>query len=93
MSTNVVTPKDIVLGQPVQNLIGYIIIINLAIVVYTAIVFLIGYKCGFQYGHRKVLYEKITSEKMTMTPVTYTFVRGVREPRFDYNPNIGGCWP
>ena len=93
MATNVVTAKDIILGQSIQNTIVYVIVVNFVIVVYTAIVFLIGYKCGFQNGQRKVLFDKVTTEKMTMTPVTYTFVRGVKEPRFDYNPNIGGCWP
>ena len=93
MATNVVTAKDTILGQSIQNTIVYVIVVNFVIVVYTAIVFLIGYKCGFQNGQRKVLFDKVTTEKMTMTPVTYTFVRGVKEPRFDYNPNIGGCWP
>ena len=85
LATNIVTAKDTILGQSIQN----VIIVIFVIVLYTAIVLLIGYRFGFQNGQRKVLVE----EKMTMTSVTYTFVRGVKEPRFEYHPHIGGCWP
>ena len=93
MATNAITDNDIILSQSIQNIVVYVIIIIFAIVLYTAIVFLIGYKFGFQNGQRRVLMEKVTTDKMTMTTVTYTFVRGVREPRFEYHPHIGGCWP
>ena len=33
-----------------------------------------------------------TRNKQTMTPVTYTSVRKVSEPRFDFSPHIDGCW-
>ena len=89
LATNIVTAKDTILGQSIQN----VIIVIFVIALYTVIVFLIGYKFGFQNGQRKVLIEKVTTEKMTMTPVTHTFVRGVSEPRFEYHPHIGGCWP
>ena len=89
LATDIVTAKDTILGQSIQN----VIIVISVIALYTAIVFLIGYRFGFQNGQRKVLVEKVTSGKMTMTPVTYTFARGVKEPRFECHPHIGGCWP
>ena len=90
--TKAVTANDAILGYSIQNNIMYVVVITFVIVLYTAIVFLIGYKFGFQNGQRRVLMEKVTTDKMTMTTVTYTFVRGVKEPRFEHNPNIGGCW-
>ena len=30
--------------------------------------------------------------KMTMSPVTYTSVRGVQNPRVEYSPLMEGCW-
>ena len=62
LATNVVTAKDTILGQSIQNIIVYVIIIIFVIVLYTAIVFLIGYKFGFQNGQRKVLIERVTTE-------------------------------
>ena len=85
LTTDIVIAKDTILGQLVQNVIVIIFVIAL----YTAIVLLIGYRFGVQNGQRKIIAE----EKMTMTSVTYTFVRGVKEPRFEYHPHIGGCWP
>ena len=93
LATNAITDKDIILSQSIQNIVVYVMIIIVAIMLYTAIVFLIGYKFGFQNGQRQVHIEKVTIEKSTMTPVTYTFVRGVREPKFEYHPHLGGCWP
>ena len=60
---------------------------------YTAIVFIIAYKFGFQNAQRQEHIEKVTIEKSTMTPVTYTFVRGVRKPTFEFRPHLEGCWP
>ena len=93
LATTAVTAKDTVLEQSIQTIIVYATIIIFVIVVFTVIVFLIGYKIGFQNGQRKIRTEKLTSEKMTMTTVTHTYVRGVKEPRFEYHPHIGGCWP
>ena len=93
LATNAITDKDIFLSQSIQNIVVYVIIIIFAILLYTAIVFLIGYKFGFQNAQRQVHIEKVTIEKSTMAPVTYTFVRGVKDPRFEHHPNLGGCWP
>ena len=92
LATNIVTAKDTILGQSIQDTIMYVLIFICVIVLYPAIVFLIGYKFGFQNGQRKVLIKMVTTGKLTMTPVTHTFVRGVKEPRFEYHPHIGGCW-
>ena len=81
LATNVVTTKDIILGQSIQNALGYVIVYMFVILAYTVTVFLIGYKFGVQNGQCKM-----TMDKMTMTPVTYTFVRGVKEPRFEFHP-------
>ena len=52
------------------------------------IIFIAVYTAAIIYlGRRK------TKDKMTMTPVTYTSVRGVKQPRFEYNPQNDGCWP
>ena len=83
--TDTVITKDTFVGQLIQNVIVIIFVIAL----YTAIILLIGYRFGVRNGQRKILVE----EKMTMTSVTYTFVRGVKEPRFEYHPHNGGCWP
>ena len=87
LATNVVTTKDIILGQSISFALGYFIVFMFVILAYTMTVFVIGYKFGVQTSQCKV-----TMEKMTMTPVTYTFVRGVKEPRFEFNPYHGGCW-
>ena len=64
---------------------SYIQIVKMLIVF---IIFIAVYTAAILYlGRRK------TKDKMTMTPVTYTFVRGVKQPRFEYNLQIGGCWP
>ena len=33
-----------------------------------------------------------TIQKMTMAPVTYTAVRKVQCPQFEYSPRVEGCW-
>ena len=76
----------------IQNAIAYGLIIIFAIVVYTAIIFLIGYKFGTQNIQRKEPIRNTMAEKNTMTPVTYSFIRGVKEPRFEFRPQIDGCW-
>ena len=90
--TNVATTNDTFLNQMIQNAIAYGLIIIFAIVVYTAIIFLIGYKFGTQNIQRKEPIRNTMAEKNTMTPVTYSFIRGVKEPRFEFRPQIGGCW-
>ena len=83
MNTCAIAVRDPTLGQPFEY-----IIIFFAFVGYTVIIFLIGYI----FGRRSNRY-RVTTEKMTMTPVTYTYVRGATEPRFDYLPQLGGAWP
>ena len=62
-----------------NQIVKMLIIFIIFIAVYTAAIIYLG--------RRK------TKDKMTMTSVTYTFVRGVKQPRFEYNPQIGGCRP
>ena len=86
LTTDTVITKDTFVGPPIQNVIVIIFVIAL----YTAIVLFIGYKFGVRNGQRKIPVE----EKMTMTSVTYTYVRGVKQPRFEYCPAyMAGCWP
>ena len=85
LSTDNTIIKDTIVGPSIQNVIVIIFVIAL----YTAIVLFIGYKRGVRNGQHKIPVE----EKMTMTSVTYTFVRGVKEPRFEYHPHMAGCWP
>ena len=102
MPTNVIVPTDIFWGQSILNTIMYVIVTIFIIVLYTAIVSFIGYKFGFQNGflngQRSVPIqpsaplEKVTNDKMTMTCVTYTYVRKMKQLRFEFNPNFEGCW-
>ena len=86
LSTDNTIIKDTFVGPSIQNVIVIIFVIAL----YTAIVLCIGYKRGVRNGQYKIPVE----EKMTMTSVTYSYVRGVRHPRFEYCPEyLAGCWP
>ena len=57
------------------------------LVIYSVIVVIIGYCCGFRIVKCKTLIGKVT-----MTPVTHTFVRNVKNPRFEFATSIEGCW-
>ena len=92
LNTNAITDKDIFLSQSIQNIVVYVLIITFAIILYTAIIFIIAYKFGLQNGRQEHI-EKVTNEKSTMTPVTYTFVSGAGKPKFDFRPHLEGCWP
>ena len=102
LPANVIVPTDVLLGQSILNIIVYVIVTIFIIFLYTAIVSFIGYKFGFQNGflngQRSVPIqpsapvEKVTNDKMTMTCVTYTYVRKTQKGRFDFNPNFEGCW-
>ena len=85
--------KDTIGGPSIQN----VFVIILVIALYTAIVLYIGYQRGVRIGYTRGFrdgQQKIPGvDKMTMTSVTYTFVRGVKEPRFEYHPHMAGCWP
>ena len=41
LATNVVTAKDIILGQSIQNALGYVIVYMFVILAYTVTVFLL----------------------------------------------------
>ena len=57
------------------------------LLLYTVVLGLLGFLCGC-----RVVWRKSFLEKMTMTPVTHTFVRKVRHPRFEFSEVIEGCW-
>ena len=57
------------------------------LVIYSVIVVIIGYCCGFRIVKCKTLIGKVT-----MTPVTHTAVRNVKNPRFEFATSIEGCW-
>ena len=65
------------------NFVGIFYVLAL----YTVGAFLIGYGCGY-----RIIKRKTCIEKMTMTPVTYTAVRKVQHPRFEFPTTIDGCW-
>ena len=65
------------------NLMGIFCIL----VLYTVGLCFIGYKCGYRVTRQKIL-----MEKKTMTPVTYTSVRKIKHPQFEFSPIIDGCW-
>ena len=105
LPTTAVTTKDTILEPSIQNIIVYATILLFVIVAFTIVIFLIGYKIGFQNGRLQILVDKVTSEaekvtsdvkketneKMTMTVVTYSSVRGMQDGRFEHKPSIGGC--
>ena len=70
-----------------STIMASISIIFCILVIYTLIAFYVGYRCGF----RLVRYKSLKG-KMTMTRVTYTSVRKVERPRFEYSTLIDGCW-
>ena len=45
---------------------------------------------GYYHGKRSEYKTKV--DKMTMSPVTYTSLRGVAQPRFEYYQWYEGCW-
>ena len=65
------------------------------VAIYTVIIVIIGYKCGFRIVKCLTPMEAPTGNvkgKMTMTPVTYTALRNSRHPRFFFSDQIEGCW-
>ena len=88
LSTDTTITRDTFVGPSIQNVIVIIFVIAL----YTAIIFCIGYKRGVRSGQYKIPIP--VEEKMTMTSVTYSWIRGVSHPRFEYCPAyLAGCWP
>ena len=57
------------------------------LLLYTAGLCIMGFVCGCRIVRRKSFLEK-----MTMTPVAYTFVGKVQRPRFEFSETIEGCW-
>ena len=57
------------------------------LIIYTMILLIMGYLCGF-----RIVKYKIRRDKMTMSPVTYTEVRKVAHPKFQQSDLIDGCW-
>ena len=92
LAANVISSKDTIPSQLMPDTFKYFLMFVCVIVLYPAFVFIIGYKFGYKNGQRRKRDKRVTSGKSTMTPVTYTFVRGVKEPRFEFNPSPGGCW-
>ena len=84
---NAVMTNDPILHNLIQTIIVYAFAILGGIAGYTVIVFFIAYKFGFYNAQHRV-----TTNKMTMTSVTYTAVRGVKHPTFEYKPDLCGCW-
>ena len=94
LSTDNTIIKDTIVGPSIQN----VIVIILVIALYTAIVLCIGYqrgvRIGYNHGVRDGQHKIPGVEKMTMTSVTYSWIRGVSHPRFEYCPAyLAGCWP
>ena len=93
--------KDTIGGPFIQNVLVIFVII-LVIAVYTAIVIYVGYQRGVRTGYARGFrdgQQKIPGvDKMTMTSVTYSWIRGKGNPRiklrFEYCPEyLAGVWP
>ena len=67
-------------------IVGIFLGIIMVFALYTAGIFFIG--CW--YGRRKS--SPSLAHKMTMSPVTYTSVRGHQKPMFQYSERTEGCW-
>ena len=72
---------------PSMALMGMIFGTICVLALYTMGIFFIGYTCGSESNRRRG-----SIQKMTMTPVTYTAVRKVQHPQFEYSPRVEGCW-
>ena len=86
--------KDTIGGPSIQN----VLVIILVIALYTAIVLYVGYQRGVRIGYTRGFrdgQQKIPGvDKMTMTSVTYSWIRGRANPRFEYCPEyLAGVWP
>ena len=89
--------KDTIGGLSIQNVLVIFVII-LGIALYTAIVIYVGYQRGVRIGYTRGFrdgQQKIPGvDKMTMTSVTYSWIRGRANPRFEYCPEyLAGVWP
>ena len=75
-------------------LVGIIVGIVLTFALYTLGIFCLGFSFGRRTNANRPGggNDKVAIAKMTMSPVTYTSVRGVQSPRFEYSPIIDGCW-
>ena len=94
LSTDNTIIKDTIGGPSIQN----VLVIILVIALYTAIVLYIGYQRGVRIGYTRGFrdgQQKIPGvDKMTMTSVTYSWIRGRTHPRFEYCPEyLAGVWP
>ena len=76
--TTGVTARRAFLGRPLPGIMVYILIFMVSFMLYTVIVFIVGYKFGSRGNKRVVSVEKVTTDKMTMTPPMYSYVRGVK---------------
>ena len=97
LSTDNTIIKDTIVGPSIQNVLVILVII-LVIAVYTAIVIYVGYQRGVRIGYTRGFrdgQQKIPGvDKMTMTSVTYSWIRGRTHPRFEYCPEyLAGVWP
>ena len=76
-----------VLGPSMATVSITFVVIIYALASYTMGLILIGYGCGC-----RIIKRKSFVEKMTMTPMAYTAVRNVQQPRFDFSTIVDGCW-
>ena len=87
VAINTFNDRDVVaISMTSLTILGIICVL----VLYTMIAVLVGYHCGFRIV--KKVKKKTLMGKMTMTPVTYTAVRKMQHPRFEYSTKIDGCW-
>ena len=75
-------------------LVGIFFGIVLTFALYTLGIVCLGFSCGRRTNANRPGggNDKMAIDKMTMSPVAYTSVRGVQSPRFEYSPIIDGCW-
>ena len=86
VAINTFNDRDVVaISMTSLTILGIICIL----VLYTLIAVLVGYHCSFRIVKNK---RKTLMGKMTMTPVTYSAVRKVQHPRFEYSALMDGCW-
>ena len=78
---------DVGMKLSMTSVISMIRGITIILIIYTVILLIVGYRCGF-----RIVKYKIMKEKVTMSPVTYTAVRKAAQPRFEYSTLIDGCW-
>ena len=78
---------DVGMKLSMTSVINMIKGITIILIIYTVILLIVGYRCGF-----RIVRYKIMKEKVTMSCVTYTAVRKATSPRFEYSNLIDGCW-